>query len=141
MWSFFARPANLAGITPGDAGFSFAGPVPDTTRPGDTIDADVAVGPAKVRWSTRIDVVEPELRFRDSQVRGPFGVWVHEHELRAEGDHTVLVDRVWYAPPLGVLGRIAHAIGIASRMRATFAHRAQCCALRFCLVGDASRRP
>jgi uncharacterized protein len=131
LWSFFERPRNLAGITPGDAGFRFVGDVPETMHSGDTIDADVAVGPTKLRWSTRIDMVEPEQRFRDSQVRGPFGVWVHEHELRAEGDRTVLVDRLWYSPPLGVLGRIAHAMGIAPRLRATFAHRAQCLALRF----------
>ncbi len=141
VWSFFEHPRNLAGITPGDAGFAFAGDVPETMREGDTIDTDLRVGPASVRWSTRIDTVEPESRFRDSQRRGPFRVWMHEHELRADGERTILVDRVWYAPPLGVLGRIAHALVLASRMRALFAHRAQCLALRFGLSSDAAPPP
>lgn len=136
VWSFFARPRNLAGITPGDAGFAFVGDVPDTMHTGDAIDTDLRLGPAKLHWSTRIDAIEPEQRFRDSQRRGPFSVWMHEHELRADGERTVLVDRVWYRPPLGLLGRIAHALVIAARMRSLFAHRAQCLALRFGLSRD-----
>ena len=92
-----------------------------------------------VRWSTRIDSIEPQKRFRDSQTRGPFAVWVHEHEFRADGQRTMLIDRVWYSVPFGWLGRIVHFFAIASRLRAMFAHRERCVTLRFGAPHDATR--
>jgi uncharacterized protein (TIGR01777 family) len=131
VWAFFQRPRNLAGLTPGDQGFELVGDVPDSMHPGGEIVARVGLGPLKVRWTTRIDAVEHELRFRDSQAQGPFAVWVHEHEFRADGPRTTIVDRVFYTPPFGVLGRAAHPLAIAPRLRALFAHRHRCLRLRF----------
>jgi hypothetical protein len=40
-------------------------------------------------------------------------------------------DRVWYAPPLGAVGRIAHRLFIAQQLRDIFAFRAAAIARRF----------
>lgn len=39
--------------------------------------------------------------FRDEMVDGPFRRWVHTHSFFADGDETVLRDRVEYRLPLG----------------------------------------
>jgi len=131
VWSFFARPRNLAAMTPGDQRFAFVGEVPETMRPGDTIDVNVGLGPVRMPWRTRIETIEPPRRFTDAQITGPFGVWFHEHEFVGDGDRTTVIDRVWYAPPFGPLGRLVHWLGLARRLRALFAHRERAAVLRF----------
>jgi ligand-binding SRPBCC domain-containing protein len=59
----------------------------------------------------------------DEQVRGPYRSWRHEHEFRAVPGGTEIVDRVGYALPLGVLGRLAHALFVRRRLQAIFDHR------------------
>ena len=43
--------------------------------------------------------------FRDEQVRGPFGVWQHDHWMQTiPTGHTRLTDRIVFSAPLGPLG-------------------------------------
>lgn len=137
VWAFFATPRNLAGMTPGDQGFELASELAEVVRPGDVIDVRVALGPLKLPWRTKIETVEPERRFVDSAPRGPFRVWFHEHEFASAGERTTMTDRVWYSPPFGVFGRIAHRFVVANRLRDLFAHRERCATLRFGAAHDA----
>jgi len=58
-------------------------------------------------------------------------LWYHEHTFRADGPHTVMDDRVYYTPPLGVLGRIAHALVIRQMLLGIFHYRQDVIRLRF----------
>jgi ligand-binding SRPBCC domain-containing protein len=60
-----------------------------------------------LRWVSQIDRWEENRRFVDRQVRGPYRLWLHEHEFSGLGDGTLVRDRVRYALPLGPLGGIA----------------------------------
>ncbi|GAB3031140.1 SRPBCC family protein [Natronobiforma cellulositropha] len=42
--------------------------------------------------------------FRDEMVDGPFDHWLHTHTFYADGEQTLLRDRVEYALPFGALG-------------------------------------
>ncbi len=73
----------------------------------------VRFGPFALPWVARLVEVrgedEPELGFRDLQVRGPFRRWEHQHRFLPDPenpDGSILEDRVLYELPLGVLGRI-----------------------------------
>ena len=57
--------------------------------------------------TSRITELERPLRFVDEQVRGPFRRFHHEHVFTADGESTVMVDRINFDAPLGPLGRIA----------------------------------
>ena len=57
--------------------------------------------------TSRITELERPLRFVDEQVRGPFRRFHHEHVFTADGERTVMVDRINFDAPLGPLGRIA----------------------------------
>jgi ligand-binding SRPBCC domain-containing protein len=82
-------------------------------------------------WRTRIERVTPGLSFVDAQLRGPYRAWFHEHEFVREGSGTLMIDRVWYAPPFGWLGEIAQVLLVARNLRRIFRFRGQRARLRF----------
>ena len=131
VFAFFSKPENLGAITPPEMAFritSYSGAMTD----GALISYSVRIGPVPVRWQTRIEVWQPGERFIDSQLRGPYHCWWHEHQFIADGrQRTIMEDRVLYTPPLGLLGRIAHFFCLRRQLTAIFLHRADAIALRF----------
>ncbi|WP_416839892.1 SRPBCC family protein [Haloferax sp. DFSO52] len=71
------------------------------------------VGPRQ-QWVSRIiarEERETTAWFRDDMVGGPFRKWVHTHRFAADGDETIIEDRVEYELPLGPLGGVAGVFG------------------------------
>ena len=131
VFAFFSKPENLGVITPPQMGFRIAGYSGEMTD-GALISYRVRVGLVPVRWQTRIEAWQPGERFVDSQLRGPYHCWWHEHRFIADGpQRTIMEDRVLYTPPFGVLGRLAHVLFIKHQLNAIFLHRADAIALRF----------
>ena len=64
-----------------------------------------------------------------------YALWRHRHSFEEVEDGTVISDRVEYALPLGVLGRVAQIL-VARQLRGIFAYRQR--ALMQLLGGDAS---
>jgi len=124
VFAFFADATNLARITPPEMGFEITTPLPIAMRVGAIIDYRIRVAGVPLGWRTRIDAWEPGVRFVDSQLRGPYRCWWHEHRFERDGDETVMFDTVHYAPPLGPLGRVANRVFIARQLRGIFTHRA-----------------
>jgi len=129
-FAFFSKAANLGVITPAAMRFSIQGPVPPMAT-GATIDYRVRVGPLPVRWRTRITTWEPGRRFADLQEKGPYRFWWHEHTFQPDGRRTVMEDRVFYTPPLGLVGRLANRLFIRSTLRKIFQYRGDVIRLRF----------
>jgi hypothetical protein len=131
VFRFFSAPENLAAITPPSMSFSIESPRPIAMGEGTEIDYRVRLGPIPMRWRTRIRVWEPGARFVDSQERGPYRSWWHQHTFEADGDRTRVADDVYYAPPLGPLGRIANAVFVKRQLSDIFAYRAAAMRFRF----------
>jgi uncharacterized protein (TIGR01777 family) len=129
-FAFFSKAANLGLITPAAMRFHIVGHVPAMAE-GAIITYRVRVGPLPIRWRTRIVSWDPGRGFADVQDRGPYRVWRHEHTFTAEGSRTIMEDRVYYAPPLGVLAGLANRLFIAPSLRAVFKYRADIIRLRF----------
>ncbi len=56
--------------------------------------------------TSRITEFNRPIRFVDQQVRGPFAHLRHEHLFEAQPDgSTLMIDRMSFRPPLGLLGR------------------------------------
>jgi ligand-binding SRPBCC domain-containing protein len=63
------------------------------------------------RMTSRISEFHPPSSFVDEQVRGPFRSFRHEHGFTADAvGGTVMVDRVRFVAPLGLLGRAAELV-------------------------------
>jgi ligand-binding SRPBCC domain-containing protein len=123
-FAFFADALNLERITPPWLGFGVLAPGPIAMRPGALIDYRLRLHGVPLRWRTQIAVWEPPVRFVDVQVRGPYARWEHTHEFEPDGDEAVVIrDRVRYALPLGLLGRIAHAAFVRRDLERIFDHR------------------
>jgi hypothetical protein len=129
-FAFFSKAANLGVITPAAMRFAIQGQVPPMAT-GAVIDYRVRVGPLPVHWRTRITSWEPGRCFADLQEQGPYRFWWHEHTFQADGSRTVMEDRVYYTPPLGLVGRLANRLFIRSTLRKIFQYRGDVIRLRF----------
>ena len=131
VFAFFSKAENLGVITPPTLAFEKVDAPPAHMTEGLLIDYRIKLGPVPMRWRTRIEAWVEGQRFVDSQIRGPYRCWYHEHHFEAAGEQTVMTDRVWYAPPLGPLGRLTNRLFIAPMLRRIFGYRTAAIRLRF----------
>ena len=129
-FAFFSKAENLGLLTPPSMRFAVTGPVPSIGE-GTVIDYDMRVSGVPITWRSCIVDWTPGERFIDLQVKGPYRSWWHEHAFRADGAATVMEDRVCYAPPFGLLGRIANRLFVVPMLTRIFQYRADVIRLRF----------
>jgi len=119
VWDFHSRASGLEALTPGWMNLS----VESVTGPDGGADPEILEAGSRIRASLRPFGVGPRQRwtsvitdrgrddgaafFRDEMEGGPFSRWEHTHRFFADGDETVVDDRVVYALPLGSLGAAA----------------------------------
>ncbi|WP_410764416.1 SRPBCC family protein [Haloferax sp. DFSO60] len=124
VWEFHSDVSGLEALTPGWMGLEIQavrgsdGELnPEELAEGTEIDMamrPLGVGPRQT-WTSRIlarERGENTAWFRDDMRDGPFDRWVHTHRFVAEGDETVIEDRVEYELPFGPLGEFAGTFGI-----------------------------
>ena len=102
-FAFFADAGNLERLTPPWLNFRILTPRPITMREGAEIRYRIVLYGIPLAWTSRIDVWEPGVRFVDSQIRGPYRVWRHEHRFEAVAGGTRVIDHVDYVPRLAWL--------------------------------------
>jgi ligand-binding SRPBCC domain-containing protein len=124
-WAFFSSPKNLAVITPPEMGFVIRAPFDDKpTYTGQRITYTVSpVLGIPLTWVTLIEHVDAPYRFVDSQVKGPYKRWWHQHTFEAVEGGVQMHDRVEYELPLGPVGELAHGIFVRRQLKAIFAYR------------------
>lgn len=83
----------IAGVTAGELG------------PGESVTWSGRHFGIRFRLTSRITEYDRPARFVDTQIAGPFASWRHEHEFIADGDDTIMIDRVEFAAPFGLVGR------------------------------------
>jgi len=123
VFAFFAEPENLERITPPELSFHILTERPIAMREGALIDYQLRLMGIPFTWRTLIEVYEPESRFVDVQLKGPYALWRHTHTFEDAGGKTLMKDRVEYALPLGPLGGFAHALFVRRQLRTIFEHR------------------
>jgi len=125
-FAFYADARNLERITPPWLRFRVTTPGPIEMRAGTLIDYRLRLHGIPLRWRTRITEWEPPNRFVDLQLRGPYALWHHTHELEAAGDGaTVVRDRVRYRIGFGPLGTIADVALVRHDLLRIFDYRAE----------------
>jgi ligand-binding SRPBCC domain-containing protein len=125
VFPFFADARNLEAITPPLLRFRLLTPEPIAMGVGTFLQYALRLHGVPVRWDTLIQEWEPPHRFVDVQVRGPYRLWHHTHELVAVDGGTVMRDTVRYSMGFGVLGEVARRALVARDLDAIFAFRAE----------------
>lgn len=77
----------------------------------------------KIHWVTEITQVKEQSYFIDEQRFGPYALWHHQHHFKEVPGGVEMTDEVNYAIPLGLLGRLAHALFVGREVHRIFNHR------------------
>ena len=126
VFAFFADPLNLESITPPLLRFAVVTPGPIAMGAGTFIQYRLRLHGVPLGWDSLIQAWEPPRRFVDVQVRGPYRLWHHTHELEpVDGGRTRMRDTVRYALGFGPLGALAHRVLVRRDLEAIFAYRAE----------------
>ncbi len=123
VFAFFAAPENLEAITPDTLRFEIRTPRPIPMRAGAVIEYRLRLVGVGFRWITRIDVFEPEERFVDVQLRGPYRLWRHTHEFFDVPGGTLVRDTVDYDVGRGPVGELARVLFVGRQLERIFDHR------------------
>ena len=123
-FEFFADPRNLEAITPPWLGFRIV-EAPERLRQGSLLRYRLRLFRVPVRWTTEITDWDPPHGFADTQLRGPYSLWVHEHRLERTATGTRVTDRVRYRVPLGPAGRAANRLLVRGWLDEIFDFRAR----------------
>ena len=123
VFPFFADARNLEAITPPLLRFRLLTPDPISMGVGTFLQYALRLHGVPVRWDTLIQEWEPPTRFVDVQVRGPYRLWHHTHELMAVDGGTLMRDTVRYAVGFGVFGEVVRRTVVRRDLEAIFDFR------------------
>lgn len=126
VFPFFAAAENLDRITPDLLRFRTITPEPIPMGNGTVIQYALRLHGVPLRWTSIIQRWGPPHRFVDVQLRGPFGLWHHEHRFDpAPGGGTTMTDVVHHGVGWGPAGALARRLFVLRDLDAIFAHRAR----------------
>jgi ligand-binding SRPBCC domain-containing protein len=125
-FAYFSDPRNLPAITPPWLDFSVRCDVPPAgIFDGCELNYTIRWLRIPLRWTTRIRDVEHNVRFVDTQERGPYRRWWHEHRFLTVPEGTLMTDRIEYELPLGPLGALAHRLAVRHQLEAILDYRSR----------------
>lgn len=122
LWDWHMRPEAFLDLVPPWQSIEILetdGPIAEGSR----VLFAVKLGPIRQKWEAVHANVDPPHGFRDTQLRGPFAFWQHDHLFEANGSGSVLIDRVEYALPMGFLGQAVAGWYVRRDLQRLFAHR------------------
>ncbi|MCS6934011.1 MAG: SRPBCC family protein [Chitinophagales bacterium] len=132
-WDFFSSPYNLSLITPPYMNFRILSNTGgEKMYEGQIITYRVSpLASVPLFWMTEITHVKEYEYFIDEQRVGPYAVWHHEHRFKAIQGGIEMTDMVTYKLPLGVLGKLVHALWVKRSVEYIFDYRYQALEERF----------
>jgi ligand-binding SRPBCC domain-containing protein len=76
-------------------------------------------------FTSKITAFDRPRHFQDSMQRGAFRSFVHDHFFEPSNGGTLMIDVLVFAAPLGILGRLAERLFLASYLRRLLTRRAR----------------
>ena len=99
VWPFFSDAKNLEKITPPWLKFNVLKQSTPNITENTLIHYKLQLRGIPFRWITRITDWQPGECFADTQAKGPYALWYHQHFFIPAGQQTIMVDRVVYRLP------------------------------------------
>ena len=120
VFPFFSKAENLNLLTPPWMRFSILTPAPIEMRQGLVIQYRIRVRGITHRWDSKITEWRPPFAFTDTQIRGPYRLWVHRHGFEETPEGTLVTDEIKYRVPGGAL---VNRLYVAGELRRIFSYR------------------
>jgi len=127
VFSFFSQAENLGILTPPSMQFNITRKS-DEMKAGVIIEYRLKLGIIPLFWRTRIERFDIDDRFVDTQEKGPYLSWWHEHRFEEQDGHTIMTDTVLYSVPMG---RLANTLVVEDQLKEVFSYRTSMMRLRF----------
>lgn len=121
-FEFFEDPRNLSKITPPWLNFRMRDQKKTTVYENAEFKYTIKLFGLRVSWRSKIVDYKPPKRFTDVQIRGPYRLWIHQHNLKKFDKGILMEDTVTYTLPL--LARPLHHILIKKQLEDIFSYRA-----------------
>ena len=119
---FLKRPDNLIRISPDDMNLMFID-APKVFELGSRFEFQVT-GFGQVQIATHEITAMDDLSFTETQVAGALRHFANQHSCETtDGDRTLIIEKIEFEPPGGLLGLIATEERIQARMEEVFQHR------------------
>ena len=125
VFDFFSKAENLNLLTPPGLQFQILTPLPIRMHTGTLIDYRLSLKGIPFRWKTEIAAWEPPFFFTDTQLKGPYRLWIHKHVFRSEKQGTLMHDRVAYSAPGWVLEPLINKLFVKKQVEKIFRYRQQ----------------
>jgi ligand-binding SRPBCC domain-containing protein len=123
LFPFFADAHNLENITPSTLNFKILSVSTPQIQSGTLIEYSLNIRGVPVKWKTEIQNWNPPHEFVDNQLKGPYKLWHHTHTFLPLGKGTLMIDRVRFKPPLGILGWLTSITLVRKEVSGIFAYR------------------
>ena len=123
VFNFFSKAENLDKITPPILGFRIITPLPVEMKKGTLIDYKIKLNGIPFNWRTEITKWDPPNCFEDTQLKGPYKMWIHEHKFIERNNKTFMTDTVRYISPGGVIEFIPHNLIVKKKVNFIFDYR------------------
>ena len=127
VFEFFSAAENLDRLTPTSLHFKILTPSPIDLKTGAIIDYRLSLFGIPFGWRTLIETFEPNDRFVDKQLKGPYRLWRHLHEFSDASGGTHMFDRVEYEVPFGPIGEVARVLFVKRQVESIFDFRREAC--------------
>ena len=125
VFGCFSDASNLEAITPPWLHFKIVTPSPISMHQGALIDYRLRLRIFPIRWRTLIHRWQPPHRFTDTQLRGPYLLWYHEHTFEERDGGTFMRDRVRYRVAGWLLEPLIHRWFVRRDLERIFQYRQQ----------------
>lgn len=124
LFDFLRRPANVALVSDPAAGLQLVS-APELVELGSIITFRIAAF-GQVREATH-EVIEldPYRKIAEMQTAGPMKSWRHQHTFEASGDGTILIERIEFEPPGGIVGLLVTADRILEQVEDAMYYKGQ----------------
>lgn len=123
VFNFFSKAENLNKLTPPDLQFKILTPLPIKMEKGTLIDYKIKLNGIAFSWKTKITAWENNRKFEDTQIKGPYKIWIHEHLFEEENGQVKMTDTVQYLSPGWFLEPIINKFYISKKVEFIFSHR------------------
>ncbi len=77
----------------------------------------------KTLWHIKLTEFTSNKIITDTQIRGPFKIWIHNHCFEDVNGKTLMTDKIHYELPYGIFGKIGQVLFVKSMIEKQFQFR------------------